>query len=168
MIQKEDDHGMVNSDIVPALPDAISVNNWESPQLKRRRGPECDGHDSHKTWSLPRLYSEQIWPGAVKTSTAPALQDAVLADYNRRVPDTRNADALAVMTRIITKLGNTVVILSEKMQMHIRSHRQSSLMITDHILTLKSRCLPPLRHRAALSLAVVRSMWEKQTSGGLQ
>ena len=40
----------------------------------------------------------------VNTSIVPPLLDAVLVDYNRSVPDARDAEVLDVMTTIITKL----------------------------------------------------------------
>ncbi|MCJ1390447.1 Karyopherin transporter [Xylographa bjoerkii] len=40
----------------------------------------------------------------VNTNIVPALLDAVLVDYNRNVPDARDAEVLNVMTTIITKL----------------------------------------------------------------
>ena len=40
----------------------------------------------------------------VSTSVVPALLDAVLVDYNRNVPDARDAEVLNVMSTIITKL----------------------------------------------------------------
>ncbi|KAI9829650.1 MAG: Karyopherin transporter, partial [Thelocarpon superellum] len=40
----------------------------------------------------------------VNTSVVPALLDAVLVDYNRNVPDARDAEVLNVMSTIITKL----------------------------------------------------------------
>ncbi|KAI9811451.1 MAG: Karyopherin transporter [Pycnora praestabilis] len=40
----------------------------------------------------------------VNTNIVPALMDAVLVDYNRNVPDARDAEVLNVMTTIITKL----------------------------------------------------------------
>ena len=40
----------------------------------------------------------------VNTNIVPALLDAVLVDYNRNVPDARDAEVLDVMTTIITKL----------------------------------------------------------------
>ncbi|KAI9819422.1 MAG: Karyopherin transporter [Thelocarpon impressellum] len=40
----------------------------------------------------------------VNTNVVPALLDAVLVDYNRNVPDARDAEVLNVMSTIITKL----------------------------------------------------------------
>lgn len=40
----------------------------------------------------------------VNTNIVPPLLDAVLVDYNRNVPDARDAEVLNVMTTIITKL----------------------------------------------------------------
>ncbi len=40
----------------------------------------------------------------VNNNIVPALLDAVLVDYNRNVPDARDAEVLDVMTTIITKL----------------------------------------------------------------
>lgn len=40
----------------------------------------------------------------VRTSIVPPLLDAVLVDYNRNVPDARDAEVLNVMSTIITKL----------------------------------------------------------------
>ncbi|KAL8795670.1 MAG: hypothetical protein Q9195_001908 [Heterodermia aff. obscurata] len=40
----------------------------------------------------------------INTNIVPALLDAVLVDYNRNVPDARDAEVLDVMTTIITKL----------------------------------------------------------------
>ena len=40
----------------------------------------------------------------VNANIVPALLDAVLVDYNRNVPDARDAEVLNVMTTIITKL----------------------------------------------------------------
>ena len=40
----------------------------------------------------------------VNANMVPPLLDAVLVDYNRNVPDARDAEVLNVMTTIITKL----------------------------------------------------------------
>ena len=40
----------------------------------------------------------------VNATIVPALLDAVLVDYNRNVPDARDAEVLDVMTTIISKL----------------------------------------------------------------
>lgn len=40
----------------------------------------------------------------VNANIVPALLDAVLVDYNRNVPDARDAEVLDVMTTIVTKL----------------------------------------------------------------
>ncbi|EPQ64047.1 karyopherin [Blumeria graminis f. sp. tritici 96224] len=42
----------------------------------------------------------------VRTNIVPALLDAVLVDYNRNVPDAREAEVLKVMSTIITKLSS--------------------------------------------------------------
>ncbi|KAI9794804.1 MAG: Karyopherin transporter [Peltula sp. TS41687] len=42
----------------------------------------------------------------VNTNIVPALMDAVLVDYNRNVPDARDAEVLNVMSTIISKLHN--------------------------------------------------------------
>lgn len=42
----------------------------------------------------------------VNTNIVPPLLDAVLVDYNRNVPDARDAEVLNVMTTVITKLHN--------------------------------------------------------------
>ena len=41
---------------------------------------------------------------AVNNNLVPPLLEAVLSDYNRNVPDARDAEVLNVMTTIITKL----------------------------------------------------------------
>ncbi len=41
---------------------------------------------------------------AVNANIVPPLLDAVLVDYNRNVPDARDAEVLNVMTTIVTKL----------------------------------------------------------------
>lgn len=41
----------------------------------------------------------------VRTNIVPALLDAVLVDYNRNVPNARDAEVLKVMSAIITKLS---------------------------------------------------------------
>lgn len=41
---------------------------------------------------------------AVNTNIVPPLLDAVLVDYNRNVPDARDAEVLNVMTTIVAKL----------------------------------------------------------------
>lgn len=41
---------------------------------------------------------------AVNANIVPPLLDAVLVDYNRNVPDARDAEVLDVMTTIVTKL----------------------------------------------------------------
>ena len=41
----------------------------------------------------------------INTNIVPPLLDAVLIDYNRNVPDARDAEVLDVMTAIITKLS---------------------------------------------------------------
>lgn len=41
---------------------------------------------------------------AVNTNIVPPLLDAVLVDYNRNVPDARDAEVLNVMTTVVTKL----------------------------------------------------------------
>ena len=42
---------------------------------------------------------------AVNANMIPPLLDAVLVDYNRNVPDARDAEVLDVMTTIISKLN---------------------------------------------------------------
>ena len=64
----------------------------------------------------------------VNTNIVPALLDAVLVDYNRNVPDARDAEVLNVMTTIITKL-------------HVRWTPRTSkysvrFALPDHLLTL--------------------------------
>lgn len=41
----------------------------------------------------------------VRTNIIPALLEAVLLDYNRNVPNARDAEVLKVMSTIITKLS---------------------------------------------------------------
>lgn len=41
----------------------------------------------------------------VRKNIVPALLDAVLVDYNRNVPNARDAEVLKVMSTIITKLS---------------------------------------------------------------
>ena len=41
----------------------------------------------------------------VRTNIVPALLEAVLVDYNRNVPNARDAEVLKVMSVIITKLS---------------------------------------------------------------
>lgn len=41
----------------------------------------------------------------VRTNIVPALLEAVLVDYNRNVPNARDAEVLKVMSTIITKLS---------------------------------------------------------------
>lgn len=41
----------------------------------------------------------------VRTNIVPALLDAVLVDYNRNVPNARDAEVLKVISAIITKLS---------------------------------------------------------------
>jgi CRM1 C terminal len=41
----------------------------------------------------------------VRTNIVPALLDAVLVDYNRNVPNARDAEVLKVMSVIIQKLS---------------------------------------------------------------
>ena len=41
---------------------------------------------------------------AVNANIVPPLLDAVLVDYNRNVPDARDAEVLNVMTTIVAKL----------------------------------------------------------------
>jgi phenylalanyl-tRNA synthetase beta subunit len=41
----------------------------------------------------------------VRTNIVPALLEAVLLDYNRNVPNARDAEVLKVMSTIITKLS---------------------------------------------------------------
>ncbi|KAI6250221.1 Exportin-1 [Erysiphe necator] len=45
-------------------------------------------------------------PEMVRTNIVPALLDAVLVDYNRNVPNARDAEVLKVMSTIITKLSS--------------------------------------------------------------
>lgn len=40
----------------------------------------------------------------ISSNIVPALMDAVLVDYNRNVPDARDAEVLNVMSTIISKL----------------------------------------------------------------
>lgn len=44
----------------------------------------------------------------VRTNIVPALLDAVLVDYNRNVPNARDAEVLKVMSTIITKLSVSI------------------------------------------------------------
>lgn len=41
----------------------------------------------------------------VRTNIVPALLDAILVDYNRNVPNARDAEVLKVISAIITKLS---------------------------------------------------------------
>ncbi len=45
----------------------------------------------------------------VNTNIVPALLDAVLVDYNRNVPDARDAEVLDVMTTVVTKLHVSLI-----------------------------------------------------------
>lgn len=51
---------------------------------------------------------------AVNANVVPPLLDAVLSDYNRNVPDARDAEVLNVMTTIITKLHVRWIIHTSK------------------------------------------------------
>lgn len=47
----------------------------------------------------------------VNNSIVPPLLDAVLVDYNRNVPDARDAEVLNVMSTIITKLQVRMIVI---------------------------------------------------------
>ena len=51
---------------------------------------------------------------AVNANMVPPLLDAVLVDYNRNVPDARDAEVLDVMTTIISKLNVRWTIYASK------------------------------------------------------
>lgn len=51
---------------------------------------------------------------AVNNNLVPPLLEAVLSDYNRNVPDARDAEVLNVMTTIITKLHVRWTILTSR------------------------------------------------------
>lgn len=51
---------------------------------------------------------------AVNTNIVPPLLDAVLIDYNRNVPDARDAEVLNVMTTVVTKLHVCWIVSFEK------------------------------------------------------
>ena len=46
----------------------------------------------------------------VNRNIVPALLDAVLVDYNRNVPDARDAEVLNVMTTIVAKLHVSLIL----------------------------------------------------------
>ena len=55
----------------------------------------------------------------VRTNIVPALLEAVLQDYNRNVPNARDAEVLKVMSAIITKLSVRWTPHRSKYSVHI-------------------------------------------------
>ena len=71
----------------------------------------------------------------VNANIVPALLDAVLVDYNRNVPDARDAEVLDVMTTIITKLHVRWTKHTSKYSVRTR------LRTSDKIMLMASRAL---------------------------
>ena len=66
----------------------------------------------------------------VNTNIVPALLDAVLVDYNRNVPDARDAEVLNVMTTIITKLHVRWTKHTSKYSVRARLRASNTIMLT--------------------------------------
>ncbi len=70
--------------------------------------------------------ADDIW--MVEQKFLPALLDAVLIDYNRNVPDARDAEVLNVMSTIITKLHVSDVLSWRRLGIEIDWFILQSLM----------------------------------------
>ena len=66
----------------------------------------------------------------VNANIVPALLDAVLVDYNRNVPDARDAEVLNVMTTIVTKLHVRWTKHTSKYWVRARLLRIKDVMLT--------------------------------------
>ena len=78
----------------------------------------------------------------INTNIVPPLLDAVLVDYNRNVPDARDAEVLDVMTTIITKLNVRWTRHSSKYSVRMLEKDQTSKLtylqglMTDKVPTI--------------------------------
>ena len=72
---------------------------------------------------------------AVNSNIVPPLLEAVLGDYNRNVPDARDAEVLNVMTTIITKLHVRWTIHTSKYSVRrfCRVSEQSWLLTSNRV-----------------------------------
>ena len=66
----------------------------------------------------------------VNTNIVPPLLDAVLVDYNRSVPDARDAEVLDVMTTIITKLNVRWTRFTSKHSVRVAPTLKSNDLLT--------------------------------------
>ena len=78
----------------------------------------------------------------VNNNIVPALLDAVLVDYNRNVPDARDAEVLNVMTTIITKLHVRWTKHTSKYSVRTRLRDSNKIMLTVVRASWKTKYLP--------------------------
>jgi hypothetical protein len=80
----------------------------------------------------------------VNSNIVPPLLDAVLVDYNRNVPDARDAEVLNVMTTIITKLHVRWTPHTSNFSVSLVG-LHDSLTLTNTRASWKTKCLPSWR-----------------------
>lgn len=78
----------------------------------------------------------------VNNNIVPALLDAVLVDYNRNVPDARDAEVLNVMTTIITKLHVRWTKHTSKYSVRARLRASNTIMLTVVRASWRTKSLP--------------------------
>ena len=76
----------------------------------------------------------------VNTNIVPALMDAVLVDYNRNVPDARDAEVLNVMTTIITKLHVRWTKNTSKYSVRTRLHIRDKIVLMASRVSWRTKC----------------------------
>ena len=109
----------------------------------------------------------------VRTNIVPALLDAVLVDYNRNVPNARDAEVLKVISAIITKLSVRWTPHRSKYSVvhplfHIRNHPERQIYVnkmTDLAFSLLWKIKCPRSWRMSSS-ALLR--WSIKTSLSFQ
>ena len=77
---------------------------------------------------------------AVNANMVPPLLDAVLVDYNRNVPDARDAEVLDVMTTIISKLNVRWTIHTSKHSVRAVLREAWSIALTFSRVSCPTRC----------------------------
>ena len=79
---------------------------------------------------------------AVNANMVPPLLDAVLVDYNRNVPDARDAEVLDVMTTIISKLNVRWTIHTSKHSVRAVIRGILCAVLTYHRVSCRTKYRP--------------------------
>lgn len=81
----------------------------------------------------------------VNANIVPPLLDAVLVDYNRNVPDARDAEVLDVMTTIITKLNVRWTSHTSKHSVRGVIRKPEATLLTCNRVSCLTKCLQSWR-----------------------